>query len=81
MLQQPKIMAFMQIKKTKLRFFTLLDFDLNDQDKKDKKIEVIKNWLELKLFRDIKIFLGFVNIHKIFIRNFGKTAEVLNLML
>ena len=30
---------------------------------KDKKIEVVKNGLELKLLRDIQVFLGFAGFY------------------
>ena len=34
---------------------------------KDEKIEVVKNWLEPKLIRDIQVFFGFTNFYQHFI--------------
>ena len=39
-----------------------------------KKIEVVKNWLELKLVRNIQILLGFTNFYQQFIQSFNKIA-------
>ena len=39
---------------------------------KDKKIEVVKNWPELKSVRDIQIFIGFANFYQWFIWGFNK---------
>ena len=47
----------------------------------DKRIEVVKNWLEPKLVRDIQVFLGFTNFYQRFIHGFSKIARPVTLML
>ena len=45
------------------------------------KIEVVKEWPELKLVWDIQVFLGFANFYWQFIQDFSKMAAPLILML
>ena len=47
----------------------------------DEQIEIVKNWLELKLMTDIQVFLGYANFYKRFIKSFGKIARPLISML
>ncbi len=47
---------------------------------KDKKIKTVKSWLDLKLAKDIQVFLGFANFYKKFIKNFSKIATLLILI-
>lgn len=47
----------------------------------DKKIQVLKNWLEPKFMQDIQVFLRFTNIYQHFIQGFSKIARLLILML
>lgn len=48
---------------------------------KDRKIEAMKGWLELKLIKDIQIFIEFANFYWYFIQSFSKTAALFTLML
>ena len=48
---------------------------------KDKKIKIVKNWLESKSMHDIQIFLGLANFYWRFILSFSKIARPLILML
>ena len=45
------------------------------------RIEVVKNWSEPKLVRDIQVFLDFANFHWRFIKNFSRITTLLILML
>ena len=45
------------------------------------QIEVVKNWPEPKLIRDIQVFLGFANFYRRFIQSFSKIAGPLTSML
>ena len=45
------------------------------------QIEVIRKWPELKLVRDIQVFLGFANFYCRFIKGFSKIATLLTSML
>ena len=45
------------------------------------KIEVVKDWLELKSVRNIKVFLSFANFYWQFIQGFSKIAVPLTSML
>ena len=47
----------------------------------DERIEVIKNWLELKSVRDIQVFIGFANFYWWFIQGFSRIAAPLILIL
>ena len=47
----------------------------------DKIIEVVRNWLEPKLIRDIYVFLSFANFYQCFIQSFSKIAGPFILML
>ena len=47
----------------------------------EKKIKAIKAWLEPQSIWDIQVFLGFANFYRKFIKNFGKMAVLLTLML
>lgn len=47
----------------------------------EKRIEIVKSWPEPKSIRDIQVFLGFANIYKRFIRNFGRIAITLTSIL
>ena len=46
----------------------------------EKKIEAIRNWLELQSVRDIQVFLGFTNFYKRFIKNFSRITVPLTLI-
>ena len=46
-----------------------------------KRREVVKEWLEPKLVRDIQVFLGFANFYWQFIQGFNKIAAPLTSML
>ena len=46
-----------------------------------KRIEVVKEWPELKSVRDIQVFLGFANFYRRFIQGFSKIAAPLTSML
>ena len=48
---------------------------------KEERIQVVKNWLETKLIRDIQVFLGFANFYQRFIQRFCKIAAPLTSML
>ena len=48
---------------------------------KEKKIEVVKDWPEPQLVRDIQVFLSFANFYRKFIRNFNKITASFILML
>ena len=48
---------------------------------KDKRIEVVKQWLEPQSVRDIQVFLGFANFYQRFIQKFSQIAATLTLML
>jgi hypothetical protein len=41
-------------------------------------VKVIKEWPELESYRDIQVFLGFMNLYRHFIWNFSQLACVLN---
>ena len=47
----------------------------------EKKIEVMKNWLEPKSIQDIQIFLCFANFYWRFIQGFSKIARPFTSML
>ena len=47
----------------------------------NKKMEVLKIWPELKLVRDIQVFLGFANFYHYFIQGFSKLVTSLTSML
>ena len=47
----------------------------------DERIEAIRNWPELKLVRDIQVFIGFANFYQQFIGGFSKIAAPLTTML
>ena len=47
---------------------------------KNKKIEVVKNWLELKLVWDIQVFITFANFYQCFICDFSKIVILLTLI-
>ena len=47
----------------------------------DERIEAVRNWPELKLVRDIQVFLAFANFYQRFIQGFTKIAEPLTSML
>ena len=46
-----------------------------------KRIEVVKDWLEPKLVRDIQVFLGFANFYWRFIQSFSRIAALFTSML
>ena len=46
----------------------------------DEIIKAVRNWPELKLVRDIHIFLNFANFYQRFIKGFNKIAEPLTSM-
>ena len=46
-----------------------------------KKIEIMKDWPEPKLVRNIQIFLGFTNFYCQFIKSFSKIVASLTLIL
>ena len=48
---------------------------------KDKKIEVMKNWLKLKSMKSIQVFPDFANFFWRFIQGFNKIARLFTLML
>ena len=48
---------------------------------KEKRIDAVKTWPELKLVRDIQVFIGFTNFYQRFIQGFSKIAAPLTLML
>lgn len=48
---------------------------------KEEKIKAVKTWLELKLVRDILIFLGFPNFYLRFIKGYSRIVALLTLML
>ena len=45
------------------------------------RIEVVKEWPELKSIQDIQVFLGFANFYRQFIQGFSKIAAPLTSML
>ena len=47
----------------------------------DERIEAIRNWLKLKLVRDIQVFIDFDNFYRQFIRGFNKITAPLTSML
>lgn len=47
----------------------------------DKRIIIIRNWFELKLVRNIQVFIRFVNFYWHFIQDFSKIAALLILIL
>ena len=47
----------------------------------EEQIEMVNNWPEPKLMRDIQVFLGFANFYQRFIQSFSKIAEPLTSML
>ena len=47
----------------------------------DKRIEVIKNWFEPKLIKNIQVFHDFANFYWLFIQGFSKIAGSLGSML
>ena len=47
----------------------------------DERIKAVKNWPELKLIRDLQVFLEFANFYQCFIQGFGKIARPLSSML
>ena len=47
----------------------------------DEQIEVVKNWYESMLVRDIQVFISFANFYQRFIRGFSKIAAPLTSML
>ncbi len=47
----------------------------------EERIEAVKAWVEPKSVRDIKVFLGFANFYRRFIKGFGKIAAPLTSML
>ena len=47
----------------------------------DEEIEVVKNWHEPKLMRDIQVFLSFANFYWRFIQSFRKIAQPFASML
>lgn len=48
---------------------------------KDKKIEAVKDWLELKLVQGIWTFIGFTNTYCRFIQSFSKMTIIFTLIL
>ena len=48
---------------------------------KDKRIEAVKNWPELKSIRDIQVFLGFPNFYCFFRQGFSKITGLLTSIL
>lgn len=47
----------------------------------DKKIEVVKNWSELKSVQDIQAFIRFANFYRQFIRGFSEiTASLISML-
>ena len=47
----------------------------------DERIEVVRNWPELKSIQDIQVFIGFANFYQKFIRGFSKIAAPLTSIL
>ena len=47
----------------------------------DERFKAMKNWLQLKLMRDIQVFIGFANFHWRFIWGFSRIAAPLTSML
>lgn len=47
----------------------------------DKKIKVVRNWLEPKSVKDTQVFLGFTNFYRCFIEYFSKIVASLPLLL
>ena len=47
----------------------------------DEKIEVVRNWLELKSVQDIQVFISFANFYRRFIQDLSKIAAPLTSML
>lgn len=47
----------------------------------DKRIKVVRNWLEPKSVKDIRVFLGFTNFYRCFIEYFSKIVASLPLLL
>ena len=47
----------------------------------DEQIKAVENWLEPKLMRDIRVFLGFANFYWRLIQSFNKIAGPLTSML
>ena len=47
----------------------------------NKRIEIVKNWPEPKLMRDIQVLLGFASFYQSFIQGFNKSAKPLTSML
>ena len=43
----------------------------------DERIEAVKSWLELKLLRDIQVFLNFANFYQQFFQDFSRIASLL----
>ena len=50
-------------------------------NRESEQIEVIRKWPELKLVRDIQVFLSFANFYQQFIQDFSKIAVSLILIL
>ena len=48
---------------------------------KAKKIEIVKNWPELKLVQDIQVFLSFANFYQQFIQGFNRIVTPLTSIL
>ncbi len=45
------------------------------------KIKMIKEWFKLKIYREVKVFLNFVNFYKRFIHRYFKIAASLTSLL
>ena len=47
----------------------------------DEQIKAVKNWPEPTLVRDIRVFIGFANFYRHFIRGFSRIAAPLTSLL
>ena len=52
-----------------------------DKKFENKKIKIVKNWLESKLIKDMQVFLNFANFYQYFIQSFDTIAKTLISML
>ena len=83
--QLRKFSLFANLKKCwfhqeEVRFFGYMVFS-KDICMEDKRIEAVKQWLELQLVRDIQVFLGFANFYWQFMQGLSRIAAPLTLML